>query len=121
MSFSDESLIRYVDSKGNITMNAPVLYLDRYTLALPKDGSYTIAYNSEYPSIKTVKENEEISWLPRNVGNIIPSYVASQLYASEDMTRSVVYKNEFETMLARLDDNKVLPSYNIENTSGWTL
>lgn len=121
MSFSDESLIEFKDFRtGDVELDAPVIYLNRDTLVLPKDGSYRIVYNSEYPSITTVPTGE-IPWLPRNVGNIIPSYVASQLYASEDMTRSVMYKNEFETMLSRLDDNKPLVSHSINNSSGWTL
>lgn len=121
MSYSSESLIRYKDIYTKETVvNVDIIQLNRDTVLLPKDATYTITYNSEYPSITTV-DDKDISWLPRNVGNLISSYVAAQLYASEDMTRSMVYKNEFETLLSRLDDNKVLASYSIENSSGWTL
>ena len=52
---------------------------------------------------------------------MIPSYVAGHLLATEDITRSTILKNEFETMLARIDDNKPMPAFSINNNDGWTL
>lgn len=58
--------------------------------------------------------------MPTNIAKLIPSYVGGQLLATEDLQRSAILKNEFETMLARIDDNKPLPTYSINNNDGWT-
>lgn len=39
---------------------------------------------------------------------------------AEDTVRATVLANDFELMLSRLDDNKIMASYNINNKSGWT-
>jgi hypothetical protein len=52
---------------------------------------------------------------------LIPSYVAGQLLSSEDPVKATQLKNEFELMLSRLDTNKPLVSYDINNNSGWVL
>ena len=120
MSFSKEALPMYIYETGEIDLNAVVIYLNSHQLALPKDGDYIIWYNSMYPDVSKYEQGD-LDWLPDNVAMLIPTYVASQLLSTEDLQRSILLKNEFETMLSRIDDNKVLPSYSIENSSGWTL
>jgi hypothetical protein len=39
----------------------------------------------------------------------------------EDPIKATQLKNEFETMMARLDINKPLVSYSINNSDGWVL
>ena len=122
LSFSDEARPRYESLSGDIILDIDIYYLDPKHLALPKDGNYKIWYNTEYPSVNDVKdENADLDFIPKNVLPLIPIYVASQCLMSEDIQRAMILKNEFENMLARLDDNKVLPSYSIKNESGWTL
>ena len=119
LSFSDEASVRFTDKYGDLHLNVDILYVDSKTLALSKDGDYEIYYNSEYPTVKGVTGN--LSWIPTNVAKLIPSYVAGQLLASEDPIKATQLKNEFELMLSRLDTNKPLVAYNINNDSGWTL
>lgn len=122
LSFSDEARPRYESLSGDIILDIDVYYLDPKHLALPKDGNYKIWYNTEYPSVSDVEdENADLDFIPKNVLPLIPIYVASQCLMSEDIQRAMILRNEFENMLARLDDNKVLPSYSIKNESGWTL
>lgn len=118
LSFSDEGSIEYRSLDDELFLNVDVLYINSKTIALSKDGSYTIHYNAEYP---TVKEQDELNFIPSNVFKIIPTYVAGQILTVEDPIKAAQLKNEFETMLARLDNNKPLISYNINNESGWTL
>lgn len=125
MSFSEESLPEYISPAGDAIFDAEVLYINSMEIAVPADGYYTIWYNSEYPSIRTISENQdkrnaEIEWLPRNIATLIAPYVASQLYLNDDLTKHTILKNEFETMLSRLDNNKPLASRSINNSSGWT-
>ena len=120
LSFSDESLVMFVDENGKIELNADILYVNSKTLALPKDGNYTIWYNSEYPEV-TDDNDMNLNFIPKNVLKIIPTYVASQLLLSEDPVKATYLKNDYETMLSRLDDNKPLASYEIKNSNGWTL
>ena len=72
-----------------------------------------------YPDINEY-ETKDLDWLPPNVAMLIPSYVASQLLMTEDLQRAVLLKNEFETMLSRLDNNIPLVAYSYKNSSGWT-
>lgn len=118
LSFSDEASVEYRNSYGELQLNVDILYVNSKTLALSKDGNYKIYYNAEYP---TVKGLDRIEWLPTNVAKLIPSYVAGQLLSSEDPIKATQLKNEFELMLSRLDANKPLVAYNINNDSGWTL
>lgn len=119
MSFSSESLPMYISECGDVMLDPDILYINSKTLALPKDGDYKIWYNSEYPEV-TDNNAENIDFIPKNVARIIPSYVAGQLLMSEDPVRATILKNDFETQLSRLDDNKVLAAYEIHNASGWT-
>lgn len=119
LSFSDEAPIKYYNQYDELELNVDVLYVDSKTVALSKDGTYEIQYNAEYDSIEDVKD--EIKNIPRQVLDIIPSYVAGQLLMGEDPIKATQLKNEFETMMARLDINKPLVSYSINNSDGWVL
>lgn len=118
LSFSDEAPIKYTNNHGELELNVDVLYVDSKTVALSKDGDYDIQYNAEYDkvTIETVELN-----IPRQILNLIPSYVAGQLLMGEDPIKATQLKNEFETMMARLDTNKPLVSYSINNSDGWVL
>ena len=94
------------------------MYVNSKTLALSKDGTYKIWYNAEYD--KVTDTTDELN-IPSQVLNLIPSYVASQLLMGEDPIKATQLKNEFETMMARLDTNKPLVSYKINNDDGWVL
>jgi hypothetical protein len=119
LSFSDEGRNEFYNLDGDLLIDPDLLYINSKTLALPRDGTYRLWYNSEYPSITT--NADDLTYIPTNVLKIIPTYVASQLLMSEDPIKATQYKNEFELMLARLDANKPLQAYDIKNNSGWTL
>lgn len=119
LSFSDQSLIEFIDDQGDFILDADVIYINSHTLALPKDGNYKIWYNSLYPEVGD-NNDEDLDFIPPNVAQLIPTYVASKLLMAEDTVRATVLANDFELMLSRLDDNKIMASYNINNKSGWT-
>lgn len=118
LSFSDESATQFWNKYGELELNVDVLYVNSKTLALSKDGTYEIWYNAEYD--KVTDTTDELN-IPSQVLSLIPSYVAGQLLMGEDPIKATQLKNEFETMMARLDTNKPLVSYKINNDDGWVL
>lgn len=116
LSFSLEALPKRIAPDGEIHYNADIYVINSKDVMLSEPGSYEIWYNAMYPDV----QEGELDWLPRNVAMLIPPYVASQLLMGEDLQRAVLLKNEFETMLARLDNNKPLVPYSYNNSSGWT-
>jgi hypothetical protein len=118
LSFSDEASIQYINKYGELELDVDILYVNSKTLALSKDGTYKIWYNAEYPKITDTTNELDI---PDNLLTLIPPYVAGQLLMGEDPIKATQLKNEFETMLSRLDTNKPLVAYKINNDDGWVL
>lgn len=110
------SMINYLDGEADPT----IVYVGNNQLLLPKIGTYTIFYNALYPIItditsSTADINLEI---PQSVLNLLPSYVASQCLAQDDVQRSAILRNEYELMLSRLDDNIMYESNHFKSSGG---
>lgn len=112
-----------------------------------REFEYTIFYNAHYPRIidgginyeqiifGKIKVNEE-PWsvqkspvkgstttepfkVPAQIANMIPHYIAGQLLAADDKTRSVTELNEFETMLAQIDLGRHERQRDYKSSRGW--
>jgi hypothetical protein len=113
LSFAD--MINYLDGRPDPT----VIYLGDKHIMLPEKGRYQIFYNALWKPIS--EENMDDSDLPidQSVLNCIPSYVASQILAEDDIQRSTILKNEYELMLSRLDTNIMYQQNSYKSTGGW--
>lgn len=116
LSFAD--MINYVNGEAD----PAIIYIDDKTIALSVPGIYKIFYNALWePITEDYMNDQEQPDLPidQSVLNCIPSYVASQILAEDDIQRSTILKNEYELMLSRLDTNIMYQENHFKSTGGW--
>jgi hypothetical protein len=116
LSFAD--MVNYVDGEPDPT----IVYLGDKYIMLPKTGHYRIFYNALWePITEDYMNDQEQLDLPidQSVLNCIPSYVAAQILAEDDVQRSTILKNEYELMLSRLDTNIMYQENHYKSTGGW--
>lgn len=116
LSFAD--MVNYVNGEPD----PGIIYLNDKTIALSVPGVYKIFYNALWqPITEDYMNDQEQPDLPidQSVLNCIPSYVASQILAEDDVQRSTILKNEYELMLSRLDTNIMYQENHFKSTGGW--
>lgn len=114
LSFAD--MINYY---GN-DPDAEIVYAGDRGVILPKKGKYRIFYNATWNEItQDDMTNDYILDIDQSVLNCLPTYMAAQLLAQDDIVRSATLKNEFELMLARLDTNIMYDTNHFRSTGGW--
>lgn len=116
LSFSD--LVNYHDGEQDPT----IVYIDDKTISLNESGIYHIYYNALWEHItEDYMDDQEQPDLPidQSVLSCIPTYVAAQILAEDDVQRSTILKNEYELMLSRLDTNVMYESNHYKSTGGW--
>ena len=116
LSFAD--MVNYLDNVADPI----IVHITDKTIMLPKKGSYKIFYNALWePITEDYMNDQEQPDLPidQSVLNCIPSYVAAQILAEDDVQRSTILKNEYELMLSRLDTNIMYQSNSFKSTGGW--
>ena len=113
LSFAD--MINYVNGQPD-----PVItYVGDKYIKLNSVGAYNIFYNALYEQItEDVEETTDLA-IDQSVLNCIPSYVASQILAEDDIQRSTILKNEYELMLSRLDINVMYEANHFKSNGGW--
>lgn len=114
ISYAD--LVNYLDDEPD-----PILiYIDWNKIKLKKAGNYKIFYNAIWHEINKddIKTDAELHIDP-SVLNCLPTYMASQLLAQDDVQRSTILKNEFELMLSRLDVNVMNQQNHFKSEGGW--
>lgn len=68
-------------------------------------GTYNISYNARwYTFTSSMSETTDLSFIPMDILDCIPSYIAHQCYKIDDEYKSAVYRNEYELFLSRIDD-----------------
>lgn len=114
LSFAD--MVNYLNREPDPT----IVYLGDKNILLPKKGKYKIFYNALWQEIDEDKmASDEVLPIDQSVLNCIPSYVAAQLLAEDDIQRSTILKNEYELMLSRLDTNIMYQQNSFKSTGGW--
>lgn len=116
LSFAD--MVNYVNGEPDPT----IVYLGDKNVILPKIGRYKIFYNALWePITEDYMNDQEQLDLPidQSVLNCIPSYVAAQIMAEDDVQRSTILKNEYELMLSRLDTNIMYQENHFKSSGGW--
>lgn len=84
------------------TIDEDFEYLGYNQLSFNYPGIYRISYNARWYDFYDGDEN--VINAPRDVLESIPSYVASQCLKVDDEQKAAMLRNEFEMMLARIDD-----------------
>lgn len=84
-----------------------------------KPATYYISYEARwYFFDKSLNENVDLSHIPADILDCIPSYVAHQCYKIDDETKAAIFRQEYEMFLARLNDSQYLMNKSV-NKRGW--
>lgn len=80
-------------------------------------GNFIITYKA-YPDKITSETDDSYTFsIPNEMVNLIPTYIASELYKDDDISVATVYRNQFE---AALDSVKLVEDpTEFADTSGW--
>ena len=79
-------------------------YVGYNELMFYDQGTYRISYNARWFTFTDMIDDDLELPIPNDILDAIPSYVASQCMKIDDEQRAAVLRNEFEVMLARMDD-----------------
>lgn len=79
-----------------------------YNQIIPfRTGTFIISYNARWITFRTSEtgqdDNTELN-VPMDILECLPSYIASQCMKVDDDYKASVLRNEFEMMIARIDD-----------------
>lgn len=113
ISFAD--IVNYKDGVPD-----PVItYVTDNTIKIDVPGKYSIFYNGEWETIRGEYGANDVLNIDSSVLNCLPTYIASQVLAQDDIQRSSILKNEFELLLAGLDTNAMYETNHYKSTGGW--
>lgn len=82
-------------------------------------GKFYIAYNARWYTLTNNIEGDTYLDVPNDVLDCIPSYVASQCYKIDDEYKASVFRNEYEMMLARIDNRNYKNTKTFEIEGDW--
>ena len=97
-----------------------VVYLSDKDFVVGEIGKYFIFYNAAWDDI-TEEDVQTDNTLTTDISvlNCLPTYIASQCLAQDDVQRYAMLKNEFELMLSRLDTNIMYQNNHFRSSGGW--
>ena len=117
ISFGDDvNFILYTDDFGNEirreAFSNDFSYYGYNQIMFNYVGKYSISYNARwllfgiknYDYDEVGQDNDTVLNAPIDVLDCIPSYVASQCLKIDDESKSLVFRNEYELLLARIDN-----------------
>ena len=97
-----------------------IVYLSDRDFVVGELGDYVIYYNALWEDItQEVIDEDSVLTTHTSVLNCLPTYIASQCLAQDDIQRSTSLKNDFELMLSRLDTNIMYQEQHYKSTGGW--
>jgi hypothetical protein len=126
ISFGDDvCTIEYFDFLHNKWLEEchdDVLSYCGYNQILCKEvGTYRISYNARwYTFTSNMSDDVQLGVvIPIDILECIPSYIASQCYKVDDEYKSSVFRNEYEMLLARIDDTNYKNSRTFRIGGDW--
>lgn len=123
-----DDFLSFADITGSVdgVPETDVIYVSDRQIAFPTKGTHKIYYNATWyyiteddTKITAVTTEEKELPIDISVVNCLPTYIASQILAQDDIQRSTVLKNEFELMLAGLDTNIMYEQNHYRSIGGW--
>ena len=98
-----------------------ISYIGYNKVMFKQPGVYRISYNGRWFFFtNTLKNDINLGKeVPLDVLECVPSYVASQCYKISDEVKSSIFRNEYETFLARIDDTDYGQSTTIKIGGDW--
>lgn len=83
------------------------------------NGEYSMSYNARWFNFEeTIDDYTEVD-VPDDILDCIPSYIASQCYKVDDEIKAQTYRNEYELMLARINDTHYFTLQDMHIKDNW--
>lgn len=123
ISFGDDVCYQLIttkfDSKQIELNDNDYKYVGYNQLQFFHPGVFYISYNARWFDFRKVNEDNYMNNTPNDILDCIPSYVASQCLKIDDEYRATVFRNEYETLLARIDDTNYKNTKTLVIDGGW--
>lgn len=94
-------------------------YCTDNTIVCRVPGKYSLYYKAYWFYITSSTKDKETLKAPDDVINCLATYIASQLYKIDDELKGQYLRNEFEILLARLDDTYFKHTESIRIGGDW--
>lgn len=89
------------------------------SILFKKEGIYRFPYKAKwFMFTPTTNDDVELD-IPDDIVECLPSYIASQLFKIDDEQKSSIYRNEFEMMVARIDENEYFTNKEFNGRGDW--
>lgn len=82
-------------------------------------GTFYISYNARWFTFLNTTDDNVVLPIPMDILDCLPSYIASQCLKIDDEQKSIIYRNEFELMLSRIDASSHSQNRTIKISGGW--
>ncbi len=82
-------------------------------------GIYQISYSARWYTFTYDTPDGTILPVPMDILDCIPTYIASQCYKIDDETKASIYRNEYEMLLARIDNTDYSETKTVHIGGGW--
>lgn len=79
-------------------------YIGYNKVSCKQKGTYKISYNARWYDFSNALDDTNLSFIPTDILDCIPSYIAHQCYKIDDEYKSSVFRNEYEIFLSRIDN-----------------
>lgn len=84
-----------------------------------REGTFEISCNTRWIDFTSVTDKRLPLNIPTDILDCIPSYIASQCFKIDDEYKSSVFRNEYEMMLARIDNTNRNTTKTFTIGGGW--
>lgn len=105
------------------TAHNDILTFSGYNIITVKiPGTYKIWYNARWIDFSALEDNladTTVLNVPNDILDCIPSYIAAQCYGIDDEYKAAKYRNEFEILLARIDNRTADNSGTLKIGGDW--
>lgn len=124
ISFGDDVCYElYKNSDGKLEQielyDDDFIYSGYNKVIFKRTGDFYISYNARWFTFtKSIDDSDELN-VPNDILDCIPSYIVSQCYKIDDDYKAQVYRNEYELMLARIDNTNYKNTKTIKIEGDW--
>lgn len=125
VSFNDDVwTMDYIDEYGEeqygVEMHDDDYIVRGYNqISFKHAGTFNVGYNARWCLFDTSMEDCDEIEAPIDVVECIPSYIAHQCYKIDDDVKAQLFRNEYEIMLARINNTVAFAPKTIKIGGGW--
>lgn len=94
-------------------------YVGYNGIVFNREGNFFISYNARWYDFYAGMGDDDVLDVPTDILECIPSYIASQCYKIDDEYKSSVFRNEYEILLARIDNSHFSKTKTIKIEGDW--